>query len=319
VGNEGAHDFIGVSIVNQQLTQQLCQQFCLGELLAAPDLLEGGFLHRLWRLKTTQGEFVLKQQPLDLVRENVLLQLQQAGVPAQATLALHHQGYALFAWIPGEIYLPEACSQAQVALLAQILFHMHQAKLTKITQALPAWPAYVAHDWQSLLAPCEQFAMRAGICSQRLSTLEQMALAAVPNLSAERVISHRDLYPANVLWLDAEHPVLIDWENLGWIHPLVDGFNLALNWQGNSFLQGKRERYTQVIHSYQQLAGHSLNINTSIVHASFFSWLDWLALNLQRLGDTVNCLATQRSRAEHEILHAHQVLDYLAVWDALPN
>ena len=43
----------------------ICERFKLGQILDVIEAINTGFLHLIWRIKTTKGEFAIKQLNLD--------------------------------------------------------------------------------------------------------------------------------------------------------------------------------------------------------------------------------------------------------------
>src|SRR5690606_10062787 len=93
-------------------------------------------------------------------------------------------------------------------------------------------------------------------------------------------ISHRDLYPSNVIWQDEIHPTIIDWELSGYIHPIIELIGVAQNWGGVNSGNIQRPIYDAVLRGY----GHSIHCPESTsawkpyIIASLGSWLQWICL-----------------------------------------
>jgi protein-tyrosine phosphatase len=67
---------------------------------------------------------------------------------------------------------------------------------------------------------------------QRLGEIVTVYNEAVARLKEELVISHGDLDQKNVLWDDADRPIIIDWEASGKHNPTCEIVRAALDWSG---------------------------------------------------------------------------------------
>ncbi len=98
------------------------------------------------------------------------------------------------------------------------------------------------------------------------------------------MLSHGDLLPQNVIWGTESHPILIDWNNAGWINQDIDLFNTAINWAGIESGIFNRLLYDYFIEIYLRESPRKIQINQDLIAASLGSWLNWLVFN-ERLGN----------------------------------
>ncbi|AHE66154.1 phosphotransferase [Legionella oakridgensis] len=100
------------------------------------------------------------------------------------------------------------------------------------------------------------------------------------------VTSHRDIYPANVIWQNKDTPFLIDWESTGLIHPFVELIGVAVNAAGLITGQFNRKRFEAVLMGYKQQAGKLPRADDLLWALCYHSWLLWLSFNWQQGQET---------------------------------
>lgn len=100
-------------------------------------------------------------------------------------------------------------------------------------------------------------------------------------LKENLVIGHGDLLPQNVIWKVGYKfkPILIDWDNAGWINQDIELFNTAINWAGVESGYFNRKLYDKFIEFYLIENARKIYIDQVLISASLGSWLNWLIVN----------------------------------------
>jgi thiamine kinase-like enzyme len=93
------------------------------------------------------------------------------------------------------------------------------------------------------------------------------------------VLSHGDLFPANVVWSEKLSPFIIDWEAAGYIHPQLELWNVGLNWGGILVDDVRPEFFTALLEGYRSLK-RPVFFDENMVHTGLGSWLAWLMYKL---------------------------------------
>lgn len=100
-------------------------------------------------------------------------------------------------------------------------------------------------------------------------------------LASNMVISHRDLDPKNILWVQ-DNPIIIDWECAGYVNPTHELIETAIYWSENETGNIDKERFLTFISTYKNKVG-TLQANWRIVLLNgFLGKLGWLEYNLNR-------------------------------------
>ena len=221
----------------------------LGAIIAPPASLTGGLLHRVWHVRTTGGDYVVKALNPEIAARPGALQSIEGGervgaafggvVRSAAALEfggrrLHELGgrwYAVYPWIDGHSVFPPEITAAHCAAIGDALGRMHRSGLA-VPGIGPQADSPLEIDWPGLLALAPAGAAWRGALEAALPELVAWTDAAreADALDAEApVLSHRDLDPKNVLWQGLS-PVLIDWEAAGYVRPRRELLEVALYW-----------------------------------------------------------------------------------------
>ncbi len=107
------------------------------------------------------------------------------------------------------------------------------------------------------------------------------ATNAAEYLSANMVISHRDLDPKNVLW-NLHNPVLVDWESAGFINPMNDLIETAIYWSFNEIGEIDKQRFFSFISGYKKRYGEIRSDWGIVLANGFLGKLGWLEYSLKR-------------------------------------
>jgi thiamine kinase-like enzyme len=142
-------------------------------------------------------------------------------------------------------------------------------------------------DWNYYLrVGQEQHAVWAGRLDDMTVMLYSITIdtnEASKALPACKVVTHGDLDPKNVMWVDNK-PVIIDWESAGFINPLKDLICTALYWSEDTNGDTDKTRLTAFVSSYKECYG-TLNYTIdweSALLSSLTDKIGWLEYSLKR-------------------------------------
>jgi len=286
----------------QHAINLMCERFSLGQAISEPIRLTGGLLHETWRLQTTTGLYVLKRLNPEIMRrtearnnfklsEDVAMQasLYLAALPArrvndQAVQTIDGSDFLLFDWVDGETLSADQSRPTHVRQIGVQLGRLHGLSVETTgfsqpdTSSMPIdWNGYKEEgkrqqsEWLYILIE-EQ---------EQLQRLERLAQEAKLQLSADWIVSHRDLDPKNVLWT-TNGPVLIDWESAGLIHRAVDLFETTCYWSKHGEDAFDRDRFSAFLDGYQTEQSLPIVDWVYVIDNSVQGKLDWLRFNLDR-------------------------------------
>ncbi|MNC33739.1 Phosphotransferase enzyme family protein [compost metagenome] len=176
----------------------------------------------------------------------------------------------------------DCCSQ-----IGRVLADIHTADFSSLLAGQEAEafiPSAVA--WQDYALRAEQQSLvYSDLLTNhlvRLQGYEKLANGSGELLQDNRVISHRDLDPKNVLWDRSGIPLIIDWEAAGAVHPMQELLEVALYWCGFEAGEVSQEAFQTVIRAYRSQGGTVSGSWTDVLNLGYQGKLDWLAYSLGR-------------------------------------
>ena len=263
---------------NNAHIEQLCNRLNLGKPREALSGLAGGFHHRVWRLETERGTFVIKQlaPDTDLTDKAVINHYN----------VIDEEAYLVFPWTDAVALNDGEVSSHHALAVAELLAKMHNADIEVLGVESELGEPSGEGDVEELV----DVAMKEGLSiapllNEQRSLLMRIARQyqkALPLLERRQIISHGDMDQKNVLWDSDDKPVIIDWEAAHRINPTQEVVSVALEWSGSR-------------------AGGTItpNLLEAALHCELGKWLDWLMYNIGRL---VNLQSTrQHTLGEEQI------------------
>lgn len=272
----------------------------LGAIIEEPLPLSGGLMHRVWRVRTTGGDFAVKAlNPEVAARPGALESIENGErvgaalarvVPAVVALELGGRHvvecgglwYVVYPYIDGTSAFPPDITAAHCAAIGDALGRMHRANVA-VPGLKPEVEPTPAIDWPGLLAlsPVEaEWRGRLEAALPELVAWTDAAREADARDADAPVLTHRDLDPKNVLWRGLS-PFLIDWEAAGYARPRRELLEVALYWadDGEGGLDGALcEALLRAYGRHMPLRGDW----TPVFAAGRANLLAWLAYSVRR-------------------------------------
>lgn len=287
------------------LLNQFMESLNLGELIDEPKDVNGGLLHKMYRVTTSKGVFAVKLLNREIMKRpcalsNTINSEKIAAafgsiIPAVASYTIQgrqiHEAdglhYMIFPWVPGKSVFPPDISKRHCEIIGDILGKMHQLHiaLDEVKAEEDGAPMYA---WDKYLQQAKNQETQTGVWYPQyekaitdISAWNKAACNAQAVLSKNMVISHRDLDPKNVLW-DGLHPFLIDWEAAGYVNPYQELLEVINYWvdDGNGSLH--KEYFDVMTEAY----GRHVSLKTvawnQVFAGSYAGMLGWLEYNVKR-------------------------------------
>ncbi|OPA78634.1 aminoglycoside phosphotransferase [Paenibacillus selenitireducens] len=283
--------------------EKLCHVMRLGEIVGTPEVMSGGLLHRMYAIQTTKGKYAIKALNPQIMRrptamENYIKSEQISNIAAKHIPALpaqkcndafiqkiDHQFYLVFDWVEGNSLKPNEIYNIHCEKIGAILADLHRTDFSETCMINEgSGPAQII-DWNHYLHKGEE-SNREWV-NQLLAILDNLyewnaqANKSAKLLTSDRVISHRDLDPKNVMW-NQDNPIIIDWEAAGYINPMQELTETAVYWSEDDGGNLEKQRFLSFIGGYKKRYGIlKSNWSTVLVHG-FLGKLGWLEYNLKR-------------------------------------
>lgn len=276
---------------------------------------------RIWLITSSKNKQCLK----NVTPTNDIIGLQQVsqgirisqefsarGIPAVLpieTFDKQNKKLLLFPWQEGRALSGSNITVKHAITVGELLGRLHHIHLSLNDINDSPWYLFADKDWQSLYDKCEQQSFP--LLSEFHEVLPQLDTwttnyhLAIKDFSQSKVISHGDLFPANVIWNQDLSFHVIDWDSAGWINPEIELFGVALNWAGIAEQDFNSEIFASVYAGYESIAQKKFEPTEQLIWASLGSWLKWLKLNIEL------SLKTSQARFEGEIKSILRALHFL--------
>ena len=229
---------------------RLCARLGIGAPAEEASPLSGGYLHKMFKVITDQGQFAVKllnpaimRRPdaaANFARAEALETLLEARslpiLPAkvfsgQKMQRLDGQHFYVFDFYNGHAISPDSVPKGRAKQIGETLARIHQVRRAPFGFE----PDEMKIDWLSYLAPLEKAdAATAEMLFQSLSLLkngEKRRNAAILRIPPSLAVCHGDLDTKNVLWRGDDFRI-IDLECLNMDSPLLELMETALCWSG---------------------------------------------------------------------------------------
>lgn len=311
--------------MDQAQAQLICNQLGIGTLVAPPERVLGGLLHRMWKLQTDTGAFACKElsKNIDLnpttrniyeLTEQIAKRFNELSIPAIAALELdgnhlidiHDNTFLVYPWCDGVTIANNSVNTSHALKIAALLAKMHLIDLK-----VPELPDLKLHIYQPyVLSALIQRAIKAHLpYGQELKNEQEILINIIRECLAQlaehherMVVSHGDLDQKNVLWDKNDNPIIIDWEAARKLEPTQEVIEAGLNWCGIHTDNFDIKLFGNFIHTYISMGGH---INQTNVYTAFLAiennLIHWLVHNIE------NSLNSRSALAQEQKQYAEQV------------
>ncbi len=284
----------------EELLAELTRSRGLGAMVSPAEPVSGGFLHRMYKVRTGRGIYAVKHLNAGIMgrpeardnyrrAEEIESRLENEGIPIVPALTIHGEKmqcveghyFYIFDWREGHITDWNNISKNECYMAGNILGRIHGISPEKVPHREPEtseidWHRYTLaakkekSELAALLADSEELLVYAEKERNR-------ARAALPDI---RCLSDGDMDPKNIMWEEGK-PWVIDLECLDYDNPVSHALQLALQWAGAvtcridveklaAFFDGYLEAYDNGFRAYSDVFGLA------------YTWVEWLEYNVRR-------------------------------------
>ena len=277
----------------------------LGSLMEEPVRIEGGLLHKMYRVSASDGLFAVKvlnpeimKRPdalANTIRSERVAKAFDGLIPAVVSLEIdgkqvHKLGeeyYMVFPWTDGASVFPREITPHHCEEIGSVLGKMHRQNL-KVEGMVPEEDSFELFDWEAYLQrvnepECSDKEWTAAY-KKSVKDIEhwnEMAYESESYLSKLTVISHRDLDPKNVMWSD-DKPHIIDWEAAGYVNPYQELLEVINYWADDGAGKPVKEKYDALVNAYRKYMDISAVKWEKVFQGSYIGMLGWLEYNVKR-------------------------------------
>ena len=192
----------------------------------------------------------------------------------------------LFAYIEGIILNQDQITIKHCQIIGCILAKMHNVSFSNIKLNINKKIQIKKYNWEILLSKAKnKNKFYINIFSNNINLLKEInnkAKEAEKYANDNLVISHQDLNIKNIIW-KKDLPYIIDWENAGYINPILELIQVAWYWAGLDIGKTDYKKFEVILKAYKDNINIFLDINVKeLIYVDIYRGLEWLYFNLER-------------------------------------
>lgn len=278
----------------------IAENLQLGQVLEKPVQVTGGFMHKMFKVVTEKGRYIIKLLNSNIMKrpsamgnykiaDDIEEILKQNNIPAIYALEfqnskmqeLNGQYYYVFEWYDGKSLKDGEIKILHCQKIGELLAKIHNIDLKNE----PFEQDEMHIDWQKYIelsknadSPIYDYIKDYADLFNESMTKGNAAIKKMPSVKA---ICHNDMDSKNILWLGDEFK-LIDLECLGYSNPYLELFELALCWSSYEICDIDFERFNIFFKAYFANTNLDTNIDWTIMYYSNYGRLEWLEYNIKR-------------------------------------
>ncbi len=299
---------------------------CNFTILQEPERLRGGYMHKMYALHTTKGNYAIKLlNPFVMRRETAMRNyaaadqlekvLEEQKIPILPSLCfdgkkmqeIDGQYFYLFEYYDGRALCGKEITAYHCREMGAVLAKIHNIDRKAAEGAAEPinidWDFYITEMQKrdkklyELLSSTHALLLK----SQKKGNLARKKL---PNISA---ICHNDMDCKNVLWKGREYRI-IDLECLSYQNPMTECFELALCWSGYEECNIDFSLFRAFLMEYSA-AGGTLPSDWEVLYDCNNGRLEWLEYNIKRvLG--MDCQADEQEVGFEQVIETVKHIIY---------
>lgn len=318
---------------------KLCELCGLGILLSEPAPINGGFLHRMYDVKTDKGHYAVKAlNPNIMTREKAVLNYKLSEIVANKVSEkinvscankynnshlqnIDGQYYLIYDYINGQTIGTDEITAGHSYKIGRILAIIHGMDFSEISFNSDNEENSLAVDFEYYLTEGKNVSAvwyeLLKNHQKKLYILTEKMNSALTESFSQKIISHCDLDFKNIMWNNSE-PIVIDWECAGYIAKNRDFLDTSLYWSLDSNENFRKEHFKAFINGYQSITSVDKFSVEAVLYSSLEGKISWLEYNLKRsLG--IECAdENERKLGTEQVIYAiGQIERYVQTFDEI--
>lgn len=312
---------------------KLTAQLQLGNLLSDEVRVYGGFMHRMYRLDTETGTYVVKLlNPNVMTRPEAMDNYAQADrlesivekndIPIIPSLffngkkmqEINGQYFYVYEWYGGKSLKGKGITTLHCQQISRVLSLIHHIDIKKEKYQRNL----INIDWSYYIELSrKQSPVIYGLLNgnkELLSKSQNSGNHAIQNVPAVVSICHNDMDSKNVLWMNEDFRI-IDLECLNYSNPYLELFELALCWSGYEECNIDFELFETFINAY--FGEETMPcIDWESIYYSNYGRLEWLEYNVKR-ALMIECDTTEEQKLGME--QVKETMEHVIYYDKVKD
>jgi len=233
---------------------------------------------------TAIGNYIKSERIANSVSNNI------SAVPAKIfngnfIQEIDGQFFLVFEWVNGRILKMKEIDKIHCVRVGEILANIHMTDFSQLEIENDCTYNTQSIDWNYYLHKGQENNSEwVNLFLENINNLYDWTVQANESaklLNANMVISHRDLDPKNVLWIQ-DNPIIIDWECGGYVNPMQELIETAIYWSEDETGNIDKERFLTFIRTYKKRVGNLQSNWRMVLLNGFLGKLGWLEYSLKR-------------------------------------
>lgn len=272
----------------------------LGELLTNPVQVTGGLTHRMFKIETSKGKYIVKllnpnimKRPIamknfnnadnleELLKTNNISAIFSLVINGKKMNLIDGQYLYVYNWFDGKSLKDNEITNNHCKKIGKVLADIHNIDLhyekSEYDKKNIDWEFYINKAKLENKEVYEIIYDKLDLLNESMDKGNE-AINKIPNVIS---ICHNDMDSKNVMWLNDEFKI-IDLECLGYSNPYLELYELALCWSGYEKCNIDFNKFKTFISSYFENTKLDSNIDWEVLYYANNGRLDWLEYNLKR-------------------------------------
>jgi len=282
------------------LFENIVKELDLGNLVEDPTQVTGGLTHRMFKISTDKGKYIIKllnpnimKRPTaldnfnsvdaieEILKENNISAIYSLKFNDKKMQKIESQYFYVYDWYDGKALNGEEITKFHCEEMGKLLAKIHNIDLKEKEYIQDKkdidFKYYIDISKDNNPYIYELLHDKLDVLNESINEGNKVC-NLLPNYES---ICHNDMDPKNVLWLGNDYK-LIDLECLGYFNPYIELYELAICWSGYEKCNINYELFKTFLKSYFDNSKLSININWENVYYANNGRLEWLLFNIKR-------------------------------------
>lgn len=279
---------------------KVVKELKIGNITEGPSKVSGGLTHRMFRLFTDKGRYIVKLLNPNIMKRSTAISnfnkadeieevLKEKNISAIYSLKLNNkkmqeidgQYFYVYEWFDGKSLKDKEIKDFHCEKIGNVLANIHNIDLkrecSESSEKSIDFLYYINLAKEKESPIYELIYDKLDILNESMNK-GNIAVHKLPEIKA---ICHNDLDSKNVMWLNDEYKI-IDLECLDYSNPYLELFELALCWSGYEKCNIDFKLFKIFFKSYFDNTNLDINIDWESIYYANNGRLEWLEFNIKR-------------------------------------
>ncbi len=280
--------------------EKMVNKLNLGNMIEEPSKVSGGLTHRMFKIFTNKGRYVVKLLNPNIMKRPTAMEnfnraeaieeiLKENDISAVYSLKFNNkkmqeidgQYFYVYDWYDGKSLKDNEIKKFNCEEIGKVLAKIHNIDFKHENNVLKEKNIdfkYYINLAKEKNSPIYKFLFdKLDILNESMNK-GNVAVHKLPNVKA---ICHNDLDFKNVMWLNSEYKI-IDLECLGYSNPYLELYELALCWSGYEKCNINFNLFKTFFQAYLNNYDLDINIDWESIYYANNGRLEWLEFNIKK-------------------------------------